>query len=251
MIHVGVCGFPRKHAEIFASFDVVEVQQTFYALVPVETLIRLRDKAPERFLFTLKAFQGITHLVTSPTYRRTKLPPSFRLENLGFFRKTEEVAACAHHTLLMAEALRARVLVFQCPPSFTPTPEHVRNLVSFFEHFPRGICELAWEPRGRWKREDVLAICRDLNLVHVVDPFREDPVWGAIAYFRLHGRGSYRYQYTDEDLQFLAQKLQAYDREVFCLFNNIPMFEDAKRFKEKLALSCGGPCEGFLKGPQE
>lgn len=250
MIHVGICGFPKKRSEIFASCDVVEVQKTFYSLVAVETLARLRKEAPESFLFTLKAFQGITHPASSPTYRKTKLPPSFCPENLGFFKKTEEVAICARYALAMAEALRARVLVFQCPPSFTPTPEHVRNLVSFFEDFPRGICDLAWEPRGKWEKEEIRAICRDLNLIHVVDPFVDDPVWGVIVYFRLHGKGSYRYQYTDADLEFLVRKLKEYDREVFCLFNNVPMFEDARRLKERLA-SSGDSCGESSGGPQE
>lgn len=251
MICIGTCGFPKKRSEIFTLFDVVEVQQTFYNLIPLETLLRLRREAPEHFLFTLKAFQGITHPATSLTYRRTKLPQSFRPENLGFFRKTEEVEVCARHTLAMAEALRARVLLFQCPPSFTPSDEHIRNLVSFFEWFPRGEYFLAWEPRGAWKPEEIVAICRDLGLVHVVDPFYADSLWGEICYFRLHGKGSYRYQYTDEDLLLLKEKLRGYDREVFCLFNNVPMFEDARRFKEILASLSQDSCEGFSKGPGE
>lgn len=235
MIHVGTCGFPKKRAEIFSCLDVVEVQRTFYELLSPEALARLRKEAPQGFLFTLKAFQGITHPASSPTYRRTKLPSTFRPENLGFFRRTEEVEACARHTLSLALALSARVIVFQCPPSFSPTPENIENLVSFFERFPRGEYLLAWEPRGKWKKEEVQAICRSLDLVHVVDPFTGEPEWGKVVYFRLHGKGSYRYQYTEEELHFLARKLAGYGRETFCLFNNIPMFEDARRLRAILA----------------
>lgn len=250
MIHVGTCGFPRKRKEVFAHFDVVEVQETFYHLVPEEKLVRLREEAPAHICFTLKAFQGITHPASSPTYRRTKLPQTFRPENLGFFRETEEVTICARHTLAMAKALKARVLVFQCPPSFVPSPEHVRNLVAFFERFPRDVCLLAWEPRGAWRAEDIKAICRDLALVHVVDPFFGEPLWGEIRYFRLHGKGSYRYQYTDDDLISLGKKLLRYQEEVFCLFNNVPMFEDARRFKAILELSSGGVSGESSEGPQ-
>lgn len=250
MIRVGTCGFPKKRAEVFSLFDVVEVQKTFYNIVPEETLTRLRKEAPEHVVFTMKAFQGITHPASSPTYRRTKLPEAFRPENLGFFRRTEEVEMCTHYTLVMAKALNARVLVFQCPPSFVPHSQNIQNLVSFFERFPRGMYHLAWEPRGAWKEEDIRALCRDLRLVHVVDPFLCDPLWGEIRYFRLHGKGSYRYQYTDEDLVFLARKLSEYREEVFCLFNNVPMFEDARRLKAILGLPSGGSFGESSEGPQ-
>jgi len=239
MIRVGVCGFPRKRAELFQHLDVVEVQKTFYNLVPPESLVRLREEAPPSFVFTMKAFQGITHPASSPTYRRTRLPSGFRPENLGFFQDTEEVATCARFTFEEAVALQAKVIVFQCPPSFTPTPEHRRNLVRFFERFPRKEVLLAWEPRGKWRKEDIRVICQELDLVHVVDPFGDSPQWGEVVYFRLHGRGSYRYCYSDEELRFLAKLLKASSKDAFCLFNNIPMFENALSLRAILSLFPG------------
>ncbi|MGQ9622481.1 MAG: DUF72 domain-containing protein [Candidatus Caldatribacteriaceae bacterium] len=237
MIRVGVCGFPKKRAEIFAFFDVVEVQRTFYNFVSPEILLRLAREAPLHFTFTMKAFQGITHRVLSPTYRRAKLPPHFRLEGLGFFQETPEVEECALRTKEMAKVLGSRVIVFQCPPSFSPSPENVKNLTHFFERFPREGSILAWEPRGKWRKEEIREICKSLDLVHVVDPFVAEPQWGSIYYFRLHGRNSYRYFYSDEDLAFLCDLVRGVEREVFCLFNNVPMFENALAFKRMLAPS--------------
>ncbi|WP_438313674.1 DUF72 domain-containing protein [Candidatus Caldatribacterium sp. SIUC1] len=241
MIRVGVCGFPRKRAELFRCLDVVEVQKTFYTFVPLESLVRLREEAPPSFAFTMKAFQGITHPASSPTYRRTRLPSDFRLENLGFFQDTEEVALCARSTFEEAMALQAKAIVFQCPPSFTPTLEHRQNLVRFFERFPRKGVLLAWEPRGEWREEDIRALCQELDLVHVVDPFKDSPQWGEIVYFRLHGKGSYRYRYSDEDLRFLAKLLKASPKDAFCLFNNVPMFENALSLRAMLSLFPGDP----------
>lgn len=245
MIRIGVCGFPKKRAELFEHFDVVEVQRTFYNLVPPETLARLTEGAPPRFVFTMKAFQGITHPASSPTYRRTKLLERFHPENLGFFRETLEIKECSHMTREMARALRAQVVVFQCPPSFHPTLENRRNLSQFFEHFPREGLILAWEPRGKWAREEVRALCQSLDLVHVVDPFVDEPQWGCILYFRLHGKGSYQYFYSEKDLLFLAEILRKSERDVFCLFNNIPMLENALSLKEILSHFSSNSAEGF------
>jgi hypothetical protein len=97
MIRLGMCGFTIGTAEYYRQFPVVEVQHTFYDPPPLPTLERWRTEAPEGFEFTMKAWQVITHLGTSSTYRR--------------------------------------------------------------------------EPRGPWPDDLVLALCRQLDLVHAVDPF--------------------------------------------------------------------------------
>ncbi|MEM2991420.1 MAG: DUF72 domain-containing protein, partial [Halobacteria archaeon] len=57
-------------------------------------------------------------------------------------------------------------------------------------------------------------------------------------YFRLHGsppgKKMYSYRYSDSDLRLLHQKIKSYeDRgEIYCMFNNIAMWDDALRFKE-------------------
>jgi len=61
----------------------------------------------------------------------------------------------------------------------------------------------------------------------VVDPFRAESLYGRPRYYRLHGRDGYRYRYTDTDLQTLAGRCAG---EVYVLFNNIAMWEDARRF---------------------
>jgi hypothetical protein len=63
---------------------------------------------------------------------------------------------------------------------------------------------------------------------------------GEIAYFRLHGLGKqmYYYQYSDAELQRLKELVTLYKKggkRVYVLFNNLSMFEDAKRFMEYLS----------------
>jgi len=61
--------------------------------------------------------------------------------------------------------------------------------------------------------------------LHVVDPLEAKPLAGTISYFRLHGRGGYRY--TDSDLETL---LSTCSETTYRLFNNVSMVSDAQRF---------------------
>lgn len=85
MIRVGVCGFPTAQEVLFQKLDVVEVQKTFYTPLSEKHLLNLRKKAPPHFIFTMKAFQSITHPHHSPTYRRAKLPPTSLPKTWAFF----------------------------------------------------------------------------------------------------------------------------------------------------------------------
>jgi uncharacterized protein YecE (DUF72 family) len=142
--------------------------------------------------------------------------------------------AAWQRTKEIAEILRAEVIVFQCPKSFLPTRENIRNLTAFFQQIDRGGCTLAWEPRGDdWSRPLIRDLCAENKLVHCVDPFQSTPVYGASLYWRLHGKSGYRYRYTDEDLTLLQTKLQAHAQlpgPNYVLFNNISSREDATRF---------------------
>lgn len=237
MIRVGCCGFPRRHAEVFSTLSLLEVQKTFYKPPRVATARRWSEEAPEGFVFTLKAWQLITHEPTSPTYRRAGIEvPGDAAGHYGAFRATEEVFEAWERTREIADALDAAVVVFQCPASFRPTAEHRRRLRAFFGEVERDGRLFAWEPRGAWEDEDVRALCEELDLVHAVDPFARHPVTGSPAYLRLHGIGGYRYRYTGEDLDALESICAQHD-EAWVLFNNDSMWEDALRFRERVAPS--------------
>ncbi len=234
-IRVGCCGFARKLEEYARYLEVVEVQQTFYRPPSLSTAERWRRRVPEGFGFTLKAWQLITHPPTSPTYRRLgRTISTSRLDRYGFFAPTEEVQKAWTETLQVAKVLRAEVVVFQCPASFQPTPENVANLQRFFRTTPRDGLAFAWEPRGAWPADLVKRLCQELDLVHCTDPFVTRSVHGAFRYYRLHGRGGYRYRYTDQDLQELQRVCLA---PAYVMFNNVSMWEDALRFRQRLGSS--------------
>jgi uncharacterized protein YecE (DUF72 family) len=239
---VGYCGFAGGQAACFREVRLVEVQQTFYEPPKPETAARWRARAPADFEFTLKAWQLITHEAASPTYRRLRHPlPDGMAARVGAFRPTTEVWAAWERTRLVAEALRASVVVFQCPASFTPTTEHVENLRRFFERVRREVPNraerpprLAWEPRGAWPDAVIRGLCEELDLIHVVDPWVRLPVSRGPMYLRLHGVGGYGHRYTAAELEWLRDLVRGWDAGGWCLFNNVFMREDAQRFLDLL-----------------
>jgi uncharacterized protein YecE (DUF72 family) len=237
-MRVGCCGLPVGLAQYSRTFRVVEVQQTFYHPPQVKTLEKWRSTAPASFEFVLKAWQLITHEAGSPTYRRLreKLTPRDRRE-VGAFRLCPRVVDAWWRMLQCVSALGSRVILFQCPASFTPTSEHKENLRSFFRLVnrqpPRAKSGdrliFVWEPRGAWRPEEVGELCEELDLVHGVDPFHQSPATRGVGYFRLHGRTGYRHRYSPEELKQLSEMASPFKR-CYVLFNNLSMWEDARRF---------------------
>jgi uncharacterized protein YecE (DUF72 family) len=134
-------------------------------------------------------------------------------------------------TRACAQALRAPVILFQCPASFKPTRPNIENLRRFFGKAKREEFIFAWEPRGGWPREIVRDLCEELELWHVVDPFKERTATPSRCYFRLHGRGGWRYTYEDGELEELLSMLPE-DKTSYVFFNNREMLTDAVRFRE-------------------
>jgi uncharacterized protein YecE (DUF72 family) len=228
-LKVGCCGFAGSQADYFQVFKLIEIQSTFYQLPELKTAGRWRRSAPASFEFTLKAWQLITHTSNSPTYRhlRDKIG-SAMLDHYGSFQPTYEVFEAWERTARFACTLGAKVVLFQCPASFTPVDIHITNMRGFFSHIDRQGLSLAWEPRGAWPYELIGQICEDLKLIHCVDPFKNHPWPGKFLYFRLHGIDRYGYRYSDADLTRLLAWVK--DRPGYVLFNNVWMKEDAQRF---------------------
>ncbi len=233
LVKVGCCGIRTAMIDYVQHFRVVEVQQTFYQPPQIPTLERWRKQAPHDFEFTLKAWQLITHEARSPTYRRLKRKLSEAEQTqCGSFRPTAMVREGWEVTLACARALAARRILFQCPASFTPTRDHVADMRRFFASIARDEgMQFLWEPRGGWADDMVRTLCRDLDLLHVVDPFSSRTQTPDRCYFRLHGRKGWRYVYETDELEELLAMLPG-DSTSYVLFNNVRMREDAMRFQE-------------------
>jgi uncharacterized protein YecE (DUF72 family) len=238
-IRVGCCGFPKSQAEYYQRFSLVEVQQTFYLPPKVATIQRWREQAPLGFRFAIKAWQLVTHEASAPTYRQPNLLLDGPKENYGLFQPTSQVMDAWERTKEAALALSASVVLFQSPPSFAPTEQNITNLVTFFQKAERAGLAFAWEPTVAWPEKVVWKLCQGLRLVYAQDPFASrPPTANGVVYFRMSGKSGYSYRYTDADLKQLAAWCAAYNT-VYCLFNNVSMWDDALRLKEILGESEG------------
>lgn len=215
-------------------FPVVEIQHTFYEPPRDEVMRRWLAATPPSLEYTMKVWQLVTHNANSPTYRRMKnpLPPG---AEPGSFRDSAAVQEGWRRSLACAGVIGATAMLFQCPASFTPDAENVQRMRRFFERLERPTARLLWEPRGAaWvqKRALALSLCRDLDLVHVVDPFVTEPEREHPVYWRLHGIGGPRHSYTDSQLMQLRDRLRCVSMETpaYVMFNNLPRVGDAKRF---------------------
>jgi uncharacterized protein YecE (DUF72 family) len=248
MIKVGCCGLGFYKGGLGAyqkKFSTVEIQQTFYKLPMVKTAERWRAGAPEGFEFTIKAWQAITHLPTSPTWRRSGLKPEeLKRRQYGWLRPTEDNFDAWRRTKEICDALGPKICVIQCPPNFKCTRENIEKMRIFLSKIYRGELALAWEPRGDWygHPDEVANLCDELKLIHVVDLMRREPLSKhPTAYIRLHGLNpreyDYNYRYSTTELRELAaraRKLSKAHDEVYLMFNNVFMYESAEKLVEIL-----------------
>ncbi|MBP1449243.1 MAG: DUF72 domain-containing protein [Thermoproteus sp.] len=215
---------------MYNKLDATELQETFYNLPNEERMKALRREAPERFIFTVKVFQGITHPPGSPTYKRTRgFKPG---EGNGYLRPTRENLELWDFFKRSVKPLRPAVYVFQTPPSMPA--ELLGQALEFFRTIEGGEA-LAWEPRGAVADLPGLAErLAEVGVSMVVDPFKRAPTPGRVNYLRLHGIGrgevNYKYKYTDEDLRRLLAITKGLEKP-YVMFNNVYMFDDAVRFK--------------------
>jgi len=218
MIKVGCCGYPVGRKRYQETFRLVEINRMFYKIPKISTVIKWRKEALADFEFTVKAHQDISH--------------KYKL-------KLEEALKTFETMKTVCKNLAAKILLIQTPASFKP--DRLKDAEDFFRGIQREELTVVWETRGPlWEneetRERLRTVLESLDVPHVTDPFRTLPVYfGHVVYLRLHGRGSrmYYYQYSDEELSELhriVKSLESNGREIYVLFNNLSMFEDASRF---------------------
>lgn len=241
-VRIGCCGLAglslSKYAELF---DTIEINSTFYKLPKRETAESWLKSTEGKIVFCMKAFQGITHPIASPTWRRagTQKPKSM-VENYGHLKPTKENVESWKRTFEVCEAMRANVCVIQLPPSFTCTDAAVADALKFFKMI-RSPVDIAIEFRHRsWINNVELTkmLIKSADLIHITDPLKDKPLSRKnICYYRLHGLGKhlYKYNYIDDDLLELKDAILAIQcEEAYVMFNNLSMRDDALRFRKMI-----------------
>lgn len=122
---VGTCGYrcydpgegwQDDHESTLAAyadaFDAVELNRTFYELPQVSTAERWRREAGPGFVFSMKAWQGLTHEWRSPTWNGHRdAVPDDRTDEVGALQRSDFVREAWARTREASEALEAAVVV--------------------------------------------------------------------------------------------------------------------------------------------
>ncbi|MDE2490146.1 MAG: DUF72 domain-containing protein [Elusimicrobia bacterium] len=226
-LRVGCAGFPVGRDRYWRSLSFVEAR-TGEAMPRPATLSAWRADAPDGAEFAVQAYRLITHAPSDrgfpPAGRR--LTPA-RRPLCGWFRDSLEVHEAWLSTKAAAEALGARLVVFETPASFAPGPDRLRDMYRFFRNEARGRLALVWQAHGaEWTPRLADKVCADLGLLRGVDPLREaPPSRGSLRYLR--PRGPRVGGLGVDDLSTI--RAAAADAPSYVAFSHRDAFRDAER----------------------
>lgn len=257
-------GVPDELRYYAERFDTVEVNVTFYRLVPPETARAWAEKTPAGFDFAVKLYRKFTH---PKMYEEATGRPA-EVSREDFDRLRLGLAP-------LAEAGKLGAVLAQFPPSFKRSPETARmldGLLSELSDYP-----VVVELRHRsWTEGEAAGETEELLLRHRAGWAQIDEpkfatsvrqpmsVRGGIGYFRLHGRNAqqwwkrdaggrrYDYLYAEAELSPLAAAVAAAsDRaeRTYVYFNNHfrgQAVANALMLKRQLGLPLAGRYEPSL-----
>lgn len=239
-VYIGTCGYsyadwkgafypekirPNEMLPFYARhFRAVEVDATYYRVLPPRTFESMVARTPEGFRFAVKVPGSVTH-------------------DSGSGQIHPDAAAWREGVQPLVEARRFACALLQFPNAFKPlrrSEDYLRQLAEFFTGIP-----LVFEFRNReWQTDATLQLLRDLGAgwTNVDEPqFRTlmrpgAEVTSSVAYVRFHGRNyekwwsgdnatRYEYLYTPEELAPWADRITDLAgnpevREVYAYFNN-------------------------------
>lgn len=184
-------------------FNTVEINSTFYRTPSPSSLERWYQDSPEDFLFSIKAPRNITHL--------------------NRFRVNREEISTFYE--LISSGLQEKLgnILFQLPPSFHHTPEHLQLICEKLDNRFSNVVEFR---HGSWWRPEVFDLFRQNKIIFCGQSYPGNIpetaiVNGRLSYYRFHGKPVlYKSEYPKEALQNLLSQLGHEAKEVFIYFNN-------------------------------
>jgi uncharacterized protein YecE (DUF72 family) len=204
-------GLPQQEwLSFYASqFPTCELNFSYYRIPDARTLDSMAAKVPDGFLFSVKAFRGITH---------ERKEPGPQMEQFSLSLK------------VLADAGKLACVLAQFPYSFHANDANRSYLGQVREGF--GDLPVVVEFRSReWISQETFDQLRSLNLgfccvdqprfKNLVPPVAE--ATGPVAYVRFHGRNRdkwwqheeawerYDYTYSDEELEEWVPRIRELD----------------------------------------
>lgn len=186
-----------------SQFNTYELNSTFYKFPTVKTLSNWYNKAPERFIFSIKAPKTITHI--------------HKFENCS-----EEISKFYE---VSREGLRDKLgcVLFQLPPSFSYSEERLVRIINSLDTKFKNVVEFR---NASWWREDVFKVFKLHNIIFCSVNFPNLPTTildcTKIGYVRLHGNPNLFYsEYSKNEIETIYNNIK--DKgfsDIYIYFNN-------------------------------
>ena len=200
-------------------FNFVEVNSTFYKIIPYRIVESWRKRVPPDFEFSVRLNQIASH--------KNKLEP------------TEETFKVFDYTKKICDTLRSKTIVIETPETIEYTANKISAIKDLFESISLDSKIIAWEIRTGERRLPMalLKLIEEENIVPISDLSIKEPLYpSGQLYSRLFGKGKHNiYQFTDEELQEVHSRTKKgrYNK-VILSFHGIKMYKDAARYQTYL-----------------
>lgn len=202
-------GWPKKEefSHYVRHFPTVEINATFYRLPTRNTVRGWHDRSPEGFIFAVKGSRYLTHI--------KRLKDTSRGLQKYFNR-------------LVPLADRIGPVLWQLPPNFHQTDEHVKRLDRFLSRLPKQYRHAVEFRHPSWMNERTFSLLRQHMAANVWLSSLAMPadysITSDFVYLRFHGlKGGPYHDYTPQELAPWAKQLARAARSgvpAYVYFNN-------------------------------
>jgi uncharacterized protein YecE (DUF72 family) len=187
-----------------ATFDTVEINNTFYRLPEEGTFAAWRERAPARFLFAVKASRFLTHM-----------------------KKLKDPEEPLDRLFTRMRPLNGHLgpVLFQLPPGWKCDAVRLEH---FLQALPKGVRHVLEFRDPSWYSDGILALLDRFKVALCLHDMRGSATGrervGPFVYVRFHGAtGNYGGGYSDTRLAGWAEWLEAQraaHTDVYAYFNN-------------------------------
>jgi uncharacterized protein YecE (DUF72 family) len=129
-------------------FPIVEIDSTFYRLMPPRNFELWCERTPDNFVFDVKAYRTLTK--HGERYERGARHDA---QDADLSARVEEFRAFAESLQPLKDAGKLRAILFQFPPWFTARPSNYAYLAEIRARFPDDLLAVEFRHRS-WLEED-------------------------------------------------------------------------------------------------
>lgn len=214
ILRVGQPALRGDVARYARHFDLLELRAEPGKMPRAARLSEWRERVPETFVFSVLMPRTVCAL-----------------------EETAEATDALARALRAADALHARWLVLQTPPSVTPSTRNKKRIAATIEAL-LGKYPVAWEPRGMWEDDDAEALAQVMGATLVRDIARSDAPDAPVVYTRLRGLGDGGTVRTGA-IEHAAELLEGRD-EAYVLIEGSGAVRAARLLRQLLGASDAG-----------